>query len=39
MSAPRGGGDGGRIQQMAAQMEEIEQVIEALREQVQRMRA
>ncbi len=39
MSAPGGGGDGGRLQQMAAQKEEIDQVIEALRNQVERMRA
>lgn len=38
MSAP-GGDDAGRLQQMAAQKEEIDQVIEALRNQVQRMRA
>lgn len=40
MSAPGGGGaDGGRLQQMAAQKQEIDQVIEALRNQVERMRA
>jgi len=38
MSAPGGGGDQ-RLQQMAAQKEEIDQVIEALRNQVERMRA
>lgn len=37
MSAP--GGDEGRLQQMAAQKEEIDQVVEALRTQVERMRA
>lgn len=33
------GGDSGRLQEMAAQMEEIDQVVESLRAQVQRMRA